>query len=1511
MRFSSSSRKVAMRHLFRCNLVSALFCLLFISPPLLSEDGTADIQVDVEGPQEAVLRGQTVEFRITVRNNGPSTAEGVDLANLYTPSADFLSAFPESANCSPAEGSQVLCALGSLESGQSVAVELELKPQEAGGLVVESQADPSNLADPNTENNSGRKEVEVIDPGADIKVQIEVPYDEVALGEKVPFYITVYNLGPSVAEGVDLGIFFNENASFAYVESEAGDCQRDEGQLVCSLGTLEPEAAARVELKLKAEQPGSIVVEAAADPSNVADPNTENHSDRAEVGVEETDEGADIAVEFDASDGPFKTGDTLSCFVKVKNNGPQQATGVDLAMEFNEHASLVSVESEAADCGSDGRAVLCALETLEAEEYVLVELKLKAEEAGLLVLEAFADPSNVDDPDPENNAARKSLRILGSDADLAVTLSDSPDPVGSGEKVRYQAKLRNLGPSEARQVYLEALLPQGGQLVSSSKDCQREGRELFCPGLGDISAGQSLEVDFVVEAYPVDEIALQVKVGAETEDPNPENNSDREVTQVEAASADLLLWVSASDELLEPGDKLTYFFRVANQGPSDASQVILDADLPEGTDFASAQPDGCELDGQFLHCRLGDLKAGEGRELDLSLQIGPEVDGPLALAARVFAQEDDPEPANNLAELISLVNAKADLKLSKLDEADPVGLEETIAYLLKVGNKGPSQARQVELVDELPETVEFVSAQAEDGRCEAEGRRVVCRWDSIGPRQDRLARIEARPLEEGSVSNIALVRSETDDPDSSNNQATEDTQIGDQGDVDGVADVVEDGAPNDGDGNGDGIPDRLQSNVASLPSSLTGDYLTVISQPGTELVEVQAEAPPEAGSVPEGVELPFGGLSFACRDLEPGQGASITIIVHGPQRFNSYLKFGPTPDDPEPHWYDFSYDGVTGAQFEGNRITLFLKDGLRGDDDLEVNGEIFDPGAPASDERADLAVEFSGFPEATTSGQEFRFVLKVRNDGQSAAESVQLTSPLPDHSVLISATPEQGSCAEEEGLISCRLGMLPSGAEVSVEVALLAERPGRLNSEAEVSSPRLDAQQDNNFAQIEASVEPPLVLPRSLQLAGTELEDTFVGVALFNPLADLNEVRLSGLSDRGETRQEVLMPALTPQAQTAFLTSEQLSDPLASTLQAEGLRRPLQGFFLTGDNSLKRMDGLGGRLDEFSLFHFPVVQSGEGVRTLLFLHNPGPGSARLTAVLYSPAGQEVTRMQRDLAPQGSLFAGVQDLLRLQSPLQEGYLSIESDLPLRGFELISEGDSLAALAAQPSRPAERLLVPHYFVDSQGGSTVLYLLNRHAGAVRLRLRAFDDNGAEAASQDREMQAGTLLVEDLSQFIQPQQSAIASGHLVLEMRPSDEAQAGPVKVLGAVSFEGQGFRSMLPLVHQGRLESLFLQVAQHPPSGIFTGCAILNPGTQTALVTLRAFDQTGRLSGEGLIEIAPGSRLVGLLDSPGFFGPGFEQLGGRFEISSDQLLVSFALFGDFQQNYLAAVESQEVMR
>jgi len=170
-------------------------------------------------------------------------------------------------------------------------------------------------------------------------------------------------------------------------------------------------------------------------------------------------------------------------------------------------------------------------------------------------------------------------------------------------------------------------------------------------------------------------------------------------------------------------------------------------------------------------------------------------------------------------------------------------------------------------------------------------------------------------------------------------------------DGDGVQGSVEDGAPNDGDGNSDGIPDRDQVNVASLPNATGGTYLTLESPENTQLSNVQALDNPSPGDAPTNAEFLLDFLAFEVGGIDPGSSITVTLNLPLNPNINSYWRYGPTLDNHFDHWYNFNFDGSTGAEFahETERTIIYLHyiDGSKGDSDIRVNGHIVDPGAPA------------------------------------------------------------------------------------------------------------------------------------------------------------------------------------------------------------------------------------------------------------------------------------------------------------------------------------------------------------------------------------------------------------------------------------------------------------------------------------------------------------------------------------------------------------------------------------
>jgi hypothetical protein len=168
-------------------------------------------------------------------------------------------------------------------------------------------------------------------------------------------------------------------------------------------------------------------------------------------------------------------------------------------------------------------------------------------------------------------------------------------------------------------------------------------------------------------------------------------------------------------------------------------------------------------------------------------------------------------------------------------------------------------------------------------------------------------------------------------------------------DQDGIHDAEEGGPESNNagyDGNKDGIPDYNQANAASFHNA-KGDYVTISSPSGTSLCNVNALPNPESFNSPENAQFIYDFFGFIVDDIEPG--GSIVIDLFLPQDANpeGYYKYGMLQDSISKSWYKFMYNDTTGAVIDGNKVSLYFTDGLRGDDDISKNGVILDVGGPA------------------------------------------------------------------------------------------------------------------------------------------------------------------------------------------------------------------------------------------------------------------------------------------------------------------------------------------------------------------------------------------------------------------------------------------------------------------------------------------------------------------------------------------------------------------------------------
>jgi hypothetical protein len=116
-----------------------------------------------------------------------------------------------------------------------------------------------------------------------------------------------------------------------------------------------------------------------------------------------------------------------------------------------------------------------------------------------------------------------------------------------------------------------------------------------------------------------------------------------------------------------------------------------------------------------------------------------------------------------------------------------------------------------------------------------------------------------------------------------------------------------------------------------------------------------------------------------------------SVTLHLPPNCltGTYFKYGGTPNDPNPHWYDFNLSGSTGAVFGAGSVTLNFVDGARGDDQAnQANAWIQDPGGPVT------------FPAGVGDPSDGSAAFQFRNAPNPFAATTAFTLGLPEAAVI-------------------------------------------------------------------------------------------------------------------------------------------------------------------------------------------------------------------------------------------------------------------------------------------------------------------------------------------------------------------------------------------------------------------------------------------------------------------------------------------------------------------------------
>jgi uncharacterized repeat protein (TIGR01451 family) len=476
----------------------------------------------------------------------------------------------------------------------------------------------------------------------------------------------------------------------------------------------------------------------------------------------------------------------------------------------------------------------------------------------------------------------------------------------------------------------------------------------------------------------------------------------RGLWRLDLPNADLRITKSDSPDPVNAGEELFYTLTVTNDGPDVASAITVTDTLPSQVDFVTSTIPCTHVSGTVT-CAISELASGESKTFQIKVHVktNAAAGGPTTIVnnATVSSNESlDSNLVNNTASEPTIVEDLADLEITKLCKPDTSpAADEPITCTIFVDNHGPSDARGVVVTDTIlaPGSFTISTITSSQGTCTGPtavtgGQRFVC---NLGVLQAATTTQVGRATITYTVSsadgqdlnNVATVRSDTPDPDTSNNSATVTLTVA------SVANL-------------------------SLTKSDAPDPV-VAGTPITWSLTVSNSGPSKAVNVVVADNVPAGVVVTSIT----GSGASCVSGVPGDPFLPATCNFGT----------------LNSGTSRTMTINARVKSGTTGilENDARASSDTFDRNNSNNlattftdvSTSADLALTFTSDSPTTKPSSTIHYKLTVRNLGPSDAQGVVATVTLPPPKSGYYLR-DDGGCTLQNATLTCPIGTFVAGA---------------------------------------------------------------------------------------------------------------------------------------------------------------------------------------------------------------------------------------------------------------------------------------------------------------------------------------------------------------------------------------------------------------------------------------------------------------------------------------------------
>ncbi|MBI1298435.1 DUF11 domain-containing protein [bacterium] len=688
---------------------------LRVTKSLAAADSNSNGSIDV---------GERVTYTVVVSNIGPSNATGIVISDHVSSILGIVVALPTQGSFA-----NDLWTVGSLAAGRQTTLTLSaLLGDATSGQTITNTAllQASNQPDPISNNNRSTVIFDV-SLATDLAVAMSVSNLTPQVLDIITYQITVTNNGPEDASDVTVTNVLPE--ALEYVSHSPGSAAYDDVTGLWQIGDLNVGQQQVLTHTVRVVGSGNVVNSATV-AGSLIDSNPANDTASAPILV---GAAADLRLSQTFSDDTPNVDDDLVIVLTLINDGPDTANNVVVSYPIPALLTGAAVTPQSADIYTPTSG-LWTVPTLASGASTTLTVRRTLNQSGSFSSVAEVLSSSLFDPDstPGNGTANgeddqtRTTVTVPPAADVAVTKSVNEGPFKEGDTVSYTILARNNGPDTATNVVitdtlpitlLNVLLPTILIAGDDGSDSSFTYYDVAQPGIvtgtlvwdvGTLTSGDTETLFLSLTVLPgtagrtiadgTDDLS------ADQYDWRPENNLS-DVISILIDGADLAVTKAVSDERPNVGETLVYTLTVTNNGPSDATNVVVTDPLPlSSIDFvgSSSTPTGSYNSGTGLWT-IPALANQETATLLITTTVQANLVNQVITNTITSATSDvaDGDQSNNTAVAVASVQ-QSDLRVS-IQTPNPAPAEREITtFFIVVENAGPDIATSVVLTHALP-----------------------------------------------------------------------------------------------------------------------------------------------------------------------------------------------------------------------------------------------------------------------------------------------------------------------------------------------------------------------------------------------------------------------------------------------------------------------------------------------------------------------------------------------------------------------------------------------------------------------------------------------------------------------------------------------------------------------------------------------------------------------------------------------------------------------------------------